>query len=246
MKKNEVLYSDQAASMLLKMKKPVNAISDFSELLVSGDCNAATCTFYTMLIQQACDQLFKAIDDMLFIYGAGDSEKVEKQFFDLNKMFDKLFFTYHKAVLPKGIELICNQPCAQPDSFVWSDEKILKRIYGHLLDNALKYTTSGYIVFGYKTDKYNHLVLYVSDTGMGINDEDKEKVFEPHYRSPEVLKKGIEGTGLGLGIVTRLAGMLGTKMQLETESGKGSCFWFTLEQDNSNQMLNNAEENAVG
>lgn len=235
MKKNEIpITSDQAALLLHKMKNPGYTISDLIELMESAGHNAATRTFYTLLIQQACEELFKAIDSMCLssVCSTGDSEKVENKFFDLNKMLDKLFFTYNEAVSLKGVGLICNQPFSQPESFVWSDEKILKRMYGLLLDNALKYTNSGYIVFGYKTDENNRLILYVSDTGMGIKDEDKVKVFEPLYRLADVLNRGIDGGELGLG----------TEVRLETEYGKGSSFWFILEQDNRKRMLNKIQQ----
>mgnify|MGYP003491206640 FL=1 len=92
------------------------------------------------------------------------------------------------------------------------------------MNNAMKFTKSGEIRLGYETLPSNHLRIYVKDTGIGIEEKDKERIFNRLVK----LNNNISGWGLGLHICRGIVEELGGKIGVESEFGKGSCFWFTL------------------
>ena len=118
------------------------------------------------------------------------------------------------------------------------DENLPKALYGddmrvaqvvtNLLTNAVKYTKEGRVDFyvnGYRKDEDTmSLSFRVKDTGIGIKPEDQTRLFESFTRLEEERNRSIEGTGLGMAIVTRLLDMMGSKLEMESEYGKGSTF----------------------
>ncbi len=120
----------------------------------------------------------------------------------------------------KGLEFVA--AVDSDDTWVLADPADLERIFSNLLDNALKYTQEGRVSFGVrKTDEW--LEAFVEDTGMGIAEEDRNRIFEGFYRSVAAKTSGEMGTGLGLSIVRKLIERLGGTITLESELGKGTC-----------------------
>jgi signal transduction histidine kinase len=95
------------------------------------------------------------------------------------------------------------------------------------VNNAIKFTATGSITIGY-AKKDNYLELFVKDTGVGIRQDQKEFIFERFRQGQEELNRNYEGTGLGLSISKAYVEMLGGKIWVESEEGKGSAFFFTL------------------
>ncbi|MCG8499414.1 MAG: ATP-binding protein, partial [Firmicutes bacterium] len=87
---------------------------------------------------------------------------------------------------------------------------------------------TGMVEFGYELMDEHNLSLYVKDTGMGLKENEKNETFNLFYKSPGAIEKDIEGIGIGVNIVYRLAHMLGNEIKLETEYGKGSCYCMKL------------------
>ena len=216
--------------LLHEIKTPVFAIIGFTDLLNEEDAAEDDKVFFTKMIKQAGEQLIARIDELIDYCRCRDEKTVEKQFFDLNKIMDRLYCSFSPLAESKGLILKYNKNSQHPDSFIYTDEKKLKQIFENLLSNALKYTETGSVEFGYNTKSKNHVELYVRDTGPGIRKEETEKIFEIFYRSPEVRIKQIAGTGIGLATVAILTNQLGCKVNLETEYGNGACFRFTVDQ----------------
>jgi signal transduction histidine kinase len=108
-----------------------------------------------------------------------------------------------------------------------SDDVRLRQILYNLLSNALKFTKTGYIKFGY-TLINNMLQFYVKDTGIGISKGNQSLVFERFRQEEETYTRQFGGTGLGLSISKKLAEMLGGEMWMISEQGVGSTFYFTI------------------
>ena len=105
-----------------------------------------------------------------------------------------------------------------------TDVQRVQQVISNLMNNAMKFTKSGEIRLGYETLPSNHLRIYVKDTGIGIEEKDKERIFNRLVK----LNNNISGWGLGLHICRGIVEELGGKIGVESEFGKGSCFWFTL------------------
>jgi hypothetical protein len=111
--------------------------------------------------------------------------------------------------------------------YVNYDEKSLKHILINLLSNAYKFTNNGYIKLTVRKIE-NKLYIEVSDTGSGILNEEQEKIFDPFYVAASNQDRNIDGSGLGLYIVKEFVEKLGSKLNFQSEYGKGSKFFFEL------------------
>jgi signal transduction histidine kinase len=98
-----------------------------------------------------------------------------------------------------------------------------------LLTNALKFTDTGFIELGYFISEGKELVLYVKDTGIGVKEEHHDEIFQRFRKLNENAVKIYRGTGLGLAITQKLVELLGGRIWIASEPGKGSTFYFTLE-----------------
>ncbi len=129
------------------------------------------------------------------------------------------------------------------------DEIRIKQIITNILSNAVKYTKEGSITFkaGFERSEEAsdsiRLLISVSDTGIGIKAEDLKRLFVAFERIEETRNRSIEGTGLGMSIAQRLLAMMGSRMEVESEYGKGSTFSFTIVQTVRNwNPIGNYEE----
>jgi len=113
-------------------------------------------------------------------------------------------------------------------AIAWADQAALEQIISNLLDNAIKYTTAGGTITLAARRGPQTLEVRVEDTGVGIPLEHQTRIFERFYRVDEARSRALGGTGLGLAIVKHLVQAMGGEIRVESASGKGSCFSFTL------------------
>ncbi len=118
------------------------------------------------------------------------------------------------------------------DCVVRADPGDLEKIFSNLLTNAVNYTVSGKIVVGMRPAE-GWVEAWVEDTGIGIEPEERERIFEAFYRTPAARSSGAVGTGLGLSIVSRMAQRMGGSVSVESEPGKGSRFTVRLPMANN-------------
>ena len=118
---------------------------------------------------------------------------------------------------------------------IYFDSEIITTVLNNLLSNAIKYTEEGSVVVDVSSrdimqGNYIELVIRVTDTGQGIRQEDRDKLFKSFQRLDEKKNRNIEGTGLGLNITHRLMEMMGGRIEIESEYGKGSTFMIAVPQ----------------
>ena len=148
---------------------------------------------------------------------------------NLNNWVDSMYLT-HSLLIPKEIEFIKEVPDAA--FFINTDVNRLSQIMTNFLNNATKFTKSGYIKLGYEIDFSTYEVsIYVEDTGKGIPKEEQRMIFERFYKQDEF----VQGTGLGLSISMVIAEKLGGKISVASEIGKGSRFTFLLPYHNESE-----------
>jgi len=138
-----------------------------------------------------------------------------------------VFNQFNDRITKKNIKFSLKKSLPDGDSYIITDQTKLGPILSNLLSNAFKFTKEGIIEFGYSIkDKY--LLFYVSDTGIGIAENHHSMIFD-HFYQVEPLASGLyEGTGLGLSISKAYVDLLGGKIWLRSEPGKGSVFYFTI------------------
>lgn len=209
------------SNMSHEIRSPINSIVGFSDLL-SNTKDKVTQRNYIDIIKKSTKMLTQLIDDIL------DMTKIEagklsinKSNFDVNQVMNELF-TSIKSTTLNNIDIKINLPYRSLKLF--NDEFRFRQIFNNLISNATKFTTEGEIEIGYKKDG-DFVIFYVKDTGIGIKDEDKYKVFTRF----EQAKNGNRiGHGIGLPISNELVKLMGGEMWFESEFGIGSTFYFKL------------------
>ncbi len=223
------------STMSHELRTPMNGILGFADLLRGqffGKLNEKQFE-YVCRVEDCSKHLLSLINDLL------DYAKTDAGAMELNagEITPGDFISTTVSLLgsqfsKKNIRV---QTSLDPGvSVVYADLKKCKQIMLNLLSNALKYTGAGGIVTIRAFPFENSWIrIEVSDTGMGVGENEKEKIFSEFYQSERVRDAHLGGTGVGLALTKRLVELHGGRIGVESELGKGSTFWFTLPQKDS-------------
>ncbi len=233
----KALAADRAKSYFLatvshELRTPLNAVIGFSELLQSDDISASECREYLKSINFAGIALLNLINDVLNLSRLeADQEIMTYQETDVTDLIENTAKILRQKALEKNLRLQV-ELSSLPD-IAWIDHLRLRQIIINLLGNAIKFTEAGEVSleadFICGTEDSGQLTLRVSDTGIGISQENIDKIFDPFVRDENVRgQKVYEGTGLGLAICSRLLRKMGGSIQAESQPGKGSTFTVQL------------------
>ncbi|NTV16558.1 MAG: response regulator [Chlorobiaceae bacterium] len=216
------------ANISHEIRTPMNGILGFSELLKDPYLSGEEHAEYVDLIYQSGQRMQAIINDLIDItrIEAGEA-KLQIAETPVNRLFHFLHGFFKPEIDKKGLYLNCTTALPDEDSILLTDGLKLNQILTNLIQNALKFTDKGGIDFGY-TRKDGTLQFYVIDSGIGIPDNMKEKIFERFRRVDNPLNRRHEGAGLGLHISRGYVEMLGGTIWVESIEGKGSKFFFTL------------------
>ena len=209
------------ANMSHEIRTPLNVIMGFSNLIVTAATEEEK-RMYAEVLENNCSLLLQLTNDIL------DLSKIEsgtltfaEEEMELNILLEELASAMRTRIVAEEVILNCvtlSAPC-----FVVAEKKRLSQVLINLLTNAIKFTTKGSIRLGYEIHG-KMLYFYVADTGCGFPESQKQKVFERFVR----LDSAKPGTGLGLAICRTIVEKMGGCIGVESEEGKGSCFWFTI------------------
>jgi len=216
------------ANMSHEIRTPINSIIGFSNLLFDPAFDQETQKEFTNIIRQSGQNLLFIINNIIDLskIEAG-LLKVYKNSFSVTELLNSLYEDFEPEAQKKKIDLRFFYPATDDEITVYSDKERISQIFNNLINNALKFTEKGVIEFGVTVGK-DCVQFYVNDTGIGIAPENHEKIFE-RFRQIEcsyVRQHG--GNGLGLTLCKQLTELLGGKIWLESEIGKGSRFYFTI------------------
>lgn len=225
---SDQLKTEFINNMSHEIRTPMNGILGFLKFLNKKDLSELKRKHYTNIIQNSGKQLMNIIDDILEISQLGTTEVdviLEKT--NLNKLFFELYSKFDAKARDKKISFYMNKTLNDVDSSIWVDEFKLKRILQKLIENALKFTFSGRIEFGYHIENTN-LILYVKDTGIGIKPEHQNKIFDRFSQEEIGLSRSGGGLGLGLAISKEYVDLIGGSIKLESELDKGTNVIVTI------------------
>ncbi len=220
------------AHMSHEIRTPINAVLGMDTMILR-ETKDMQIKEYALDIQNAGQSLLALINDILD-FSKIESGKLEIIFveYDFSSMIHDIANMISAKMGAKKLKFhICvneNLP-----SKLLGDDVRIRQVLVNLLNNAVKYTHKGSVTLKVDGKIQGEKVLLdfsVEDTGIGIKEEDIEKLFEEFERIEEKRNRNIEGTGLGLSITTQLLLLLGSKLNVESVYGKGSRFYFTLEQ----------------
>ncbi|MGE0076564.1 MAG: ATP-binding protein [Bacteroidales bacterium] len=229
---NDRLKTAFLQNMSHEIRTPMNAISGFSSFLSDPDLTTDKRNDFVSIIQNSSNQLLSIVNDILTISSLETKqEKVNVQSVCVNSIVNNLFSIFSQQAATRNIALNHRQQLSDEQSTILTDETKVIQILTHLLSNAIKFTHSGSIEFGYhliNTDGNSFLQFYVIDTGIGINKKHHKTIFERFRQADTSINRKYGGTGLGLSISKAFVELLGGNIWLESESDKGSTFYFTI------------------
>ncbi len=225
---SEKLKSAFLANMSHEIRTPMNAIIGFSELLNDSDISEAERKDYISIIQSNGNQLLKLISDILTSSQLESNQlKIFKKEFDLIELLNGVltqFIEERKRLDKEHIDFIFDNQTKNGLIIIYSDPERLKQVIYNLMTNALKFTTKGSITLGVEMKK-SKIRISVADTGCGIHPEKLKKIFHRFSQADDTSTKKIEGAGLGLTISKEIVSLLGGKLNVKSEMGRGSQFW---------------------
>lgn len=226
--------ADFLANMSHEIRTPMNAICGMSELLMQTPLTPLGAE-YVNTIKSASDNLLNIINDILDFskIEAGKMDLVEQEYNIISQMND-IQNVVNTRIAEKDIAFIVEMNPTMPVT-LYGDDVRVQQVLLNLLTNAVKFTQKGRILlsFDYKELEDNKIMMKiaVSDTGMGIKEEDRSKLFTAFTQLDMERNKNIEGTGLGLAITSQLVKKMNGTIGLESEYGVGTTFTVEIEQE---------------
>ena len=223
--------SDFLASMSHEIRTPINAILGMDTMILR-ETTQDSVKDYARDVQSASETLLALINDILD-FSKIESGKMELVLgdYDLSSIINDLVNMVKPKMEAKGLELIVDVNPKIPAS-LYGDEVRIKQIALNVLNNAVKYTEQGHVTMKVDYEQADGgriaLKVNISDTGIGIKEEDLKKLFSPYERIEEGRNKKIEGTGLGMSITKSLLEMMNSQLVVESVYGEGSSFSFTI------------------
>ncbi len=226
--------SDFLANMSHEIRTPINAVLGMNEMILreATDPNVRD---YADDIQIAGKNLLSIINTILDFSKIEDGKmEISPAEYDFPSVLNNLINSAAAMAKGKNLELKVDIDPGLP-VVLYGDDLRISQVALNLLTNALKYTDKGSVSFTVREASRNGKEIFidvdVSDTGIGIRPEDMSKMFESFGRLDEKRNRGIEGTGLGIAIVTKLLEMMGSELKVNSEYGKGSSFYFRIRQE---------------
>jgi PAS domain S-box-containing protein len=222
------LKSAFLANMSHEIRNPMNGILGFTDLLLTPDLSSEEKESYIKIVHQSGQRMLNTVTDIVEI------SKIESGLInvsvketDFNNRVEELYHFFQPEAEKKGLKLILEKLLPVEEKMISTDKNKLDSILTNLIKNAIKYTLSGTINMGCQS-KGNFVEFYIKDTGIGIPVDRQEAVFERFMQADVGDTRVFEGSGLGLAIAKSYVEMLGGKIWVESEEGKGSIFYFNL------------------
>lgn len=222
------LKSAFLANMSHEIRTPMNGILGFAELLQDPHLTDKEAQEFISLIRISGKRMLNIINDLIDISKVESGmASVSTSAVEINDQIDFLYNFFRPEAESKGLELQFHKGLMNARSRIITDKEKIIAILTNLIKNAIKFSVSGIIEFGYSL-KDEHLEFFVKDQGIGIPAEKQQAVFERFVQADNSLTSNYEGAGLGLSISKAYVDMLGGNIRLSSRPGSGTSFCFTI------------------
>ena len=223
------------ANMSHEIRTPINGIIGFAELLKMPDLDQDSQDQYISIIEKSGDRMLNIINDIISLSKVDSGQMgISISRTNINEQLDFIYAFFKKEVEQKGIKLIYEKSLLENEAYINTDREKVYAVLTNLVKNAIKFTQSGSIEIGCNIEpgrsvtEPEELEFFVKDTGVGIQSDQLNIIFERFRQGSELLSRNYEGAGLGLSISKAYVEMLGGKIWTNSVLGQGSTFYFTL------------------
>lgn len=209
-----------------EIRNPIHSITGFSSLIAKENVTYEKRLYYSDIINKSATGLLDLVNDVLDISKIESGQMpVNITFFNIKELITEVINLYQEQANKKGIDLIFDSENEAVG--INSDRAKVYQIISNLVSNAIKFTLEGYVKVDFEFRR-NFLKIFVIDTGIGIDKENHEKIFERFIQATNDTSKKNGGTGLGLAICKGNTELLGGKIFVESNSKNGSRFTLSL------------------
>ncbi len=227
-KESDRLKSAFLANMSHEIRTPLNSIIGFSDLLADPYFEEEQKAEFIHHIVSNGNNLLAIISDIMDISKMEAGEiTIRNSLIQVNQFMEGMLYQNANECEARNLTFLLNIPQSEPEIFIQSDAERLTQIFNNLIGNAIKFTDKGTIEIGYQLVD-NMVKFHVKDTGIGISPEYHKQIFERFRQIESAFTRKYGGNGLGLTLSKNLIEILGGKIWVESEVGKGSEFSFTL------------------
>jgi len=223
------LKSAFLANMSHEIRTPLNSIIGFSELMADPEFDLTQEYHFAQIIFNSGNKLLTIISDIMDLSKIEAGEiRLNNRALSVNQLMIDIQKEYSFKAIEKGIELRLDKSDLNGEEvLIHSDENKLRQILINFVDNAIKFTDTGFVQLGVET-MGDFVYFHIIDTGIGIPVQFQEHIFERFRQVESAFTRKHGGNGLGLAISKALVELLGGKVWMETEPGKGSTFNFSI------------------
>ena len=222
------LKSAFLANMSHEIRTPMNGIIGFSEMFMNPELSEDRRKYYANIVIDSSKQLLTLVNDILDI-SLIEAGKValKQEEVNINDLIMNLYAIYNSQAKNKNIGLHTCKDLEDRNSIIITDKNRLRQILSNLLKNAFKFTSKGHIQYGY-TITDSRLQFFVKDTGICIESDQMDHIFEEFRQENVETAHQYGGAGLGLSISKKLVELLGGKIWVKSQKNKGSVFYFSI------------------
>jgi len=246
------LKSAFLANMSHEIRTPMNGIMGFAELLRNPMLSGEEIQDYIDIIRTSGKRMLNIINDLIDV-SVIEAGQMNVYFSDcnVNDIIQYSYDFFKPGAVKKHLDISFKKLLPDNKAIIKTDKDKVTAILGNLISNAIKFTATGSVEFGYRVTDNDYLEFYVKDTGIGITPDQREIIFERFRQGSENLNRNYEGAGLGLYICRKYAEMLGGKIWVENNPDNsgvstGSLFKFIIPFNMTNESADNSESKGSG
>ena len=231
---SDQLKTSFLANMSHEIRTPMNGILGFANLLRDSDLSDEQRNLFLQHIDRSSKQLLNIIDDIIDISKIESGQlKISNRPVHINETMDEIYSSFFHRIRgdapgQQKVAFTLKKDVVSTVFTIVVDDFRLTQIFNNLIGNAIKFTHEGQITFGYNLKANRYIEFFVSDSGIGIEEEKLTLIFDRFGQVNPIKNYQPSGTGLGLPISKSLVNLMGGEMWVESEEGKGSTFRFTL------------------
>jgi signal transduction histidine kinase len=211
-----------------EIRTPLNGILGFGQLMSEPNLSQEEKEEFLIMVNESSDRLMNTVtnimENSLIVSG---NQEVQKKEIILDTLLDEIYNKFSNRCEQKRLTFLIQKQKNIEELIIDTDAELLNKVLHHLIDNAIKYTTKGFVAVGYNLME-KQVLFYVKDSGIGISQDQQQLIFDHFIQGDDSYTRDQEGNGLGLSIAKGLVELLGGRIWVESVRGEGSSFFFTI------------------